>query len=168
MNVFEIDLQDHEEIVFKVRQHWLLLFRPTWRFLLTGTGGAALAYYPLRARLDTLLIVLIILIWILLAFQFWLKDFLTWYFKMYIVTNKRIINITHEGIFRRQTTEAALHKVQDVTHRSLGLLSLMLNYGDVLVQTAGRETLIHFRMVPRSRHIHKQITHLASRQNRDL
>ena len=160
--LFEIDLRDGERVILRVRQHWLLLLWPIWRTLiLASLGGYGIYYF--RDKLDPVLITLISLIWILLVINFsLLHHFLKWYLKLYVLTNRRVINVTHQGIFKRQVTEAYLHKVQDVTHRSTGMMSLMFGYGDIIVQTAGHQTLIHFRMVPNSRHIHKQINNLIA------
>ena len=152
----------------KVRQHWLPMFWPTWRLLLLLALGVWGAVY-LSRKLDTVLVLLLFLTWVLLCLNFfWLNNFFKWYLKIYVVTNRRIINVTHSGIFKRQVTEAYLHKVQDVTHKSLGFTSMLLNYGDVIVQTAGHQTMIHFHMVPRSRHIHRQINNLIAEHHSRL
>lgn len=164
MKVFDLELHDNETVIFKVRQHWLVLLWPTVRFLLTAAAGAAAAYL-LRNRIEQMLLMLLYLSWVLLTFNFWVHAFLKWYLKMYVVTNYRIINITHKNIFARQVTEASLQRVQDVTHQTLGVLSLMLNFGDVIVQTAGHKTLIHFRMVPRSRHIYRELNGLVMKNH---
>src|SRR5690606_12452041 len=93
----------------------------------------------------------------------WLKHLLHWYLNIYIVTNKRIINITRSGIFRRQMTETSFHKVQDVTVKTLGLVSMLLDYGDVVVQTAGHATYIHLYAVPKPREIHKKIVNTLAK-----
>ena len=87
----------------------------------------------------------------MLIFNWWFHPFLNWYLNIYVLTNKRIINVTHESIFKRQTTEAPINRVQDVTHKTLGIVSMIFNYGDVIIQTAGHQTLIHFYMVPNPR-----------------
>lgn len=167
MKVFDLELHDNESVIFRVRQHWLVLLWPTVKFFLLGGVGGWLAYL-LRGKIDGVYIMLLLTAWITLAFNFWFHSFLKWYLKLYLVTNLRIVNVTHKNILRRQITEASLNKVQDVTHKTVGLLSLMLNFGDVIVQTAGHQTLIHFRMVPRSRQIYKELNVLVMKNHQRM
>ncbi|OGE84655.1 MAG: hypothetical protein A3J48_03685 [Candidatus Doudnabacteria bacterium RIFCSPHIGHO2_02_FULL_46_11] len=161
MRVFEIDFHDNEKIVLKVRQHWIILLWPIWKFLLVSSLGVVGLYYY-GDRFDLLLGMLLFVTWLLIAFDLSLHDFFRWYLNVYIVTNQRIINVTHTTIFRRQTTEAPLGRVQDVTHKTLGFISMLFNYGDVIVQTAGHQTLIHFEMVPKPKNIHREITRVVA------
>ncbi len=161
MGVFEIDFHDDEKIILKVRQHWILLLWPFWKFILISAAGTAALYY-FRDRFDALMAALLLIAWLLIAFDFSLHDLLRWYLNVYVVTNQRIINVTHHTIFKRQTTEASLARVQDVTHNTLGFISMLFNYGDVVVQTAGHQTLIHFRMIPRPRKIHAAIAKVVA------
>ena len=161
MRVFEIEYHDNEKIILKLRQHWILLLWPIWKFILVSFAGAVLLYY-FRDRFDILLTVLLLATWLLLAFDLSLHDFLRWYLNVYVITNQRIINVTHKTIFKRQTTEAPLQRVQDVTYNTLGFVSMLFNYGDVTVQTAGHQTLIHFEMVPGPRRIQREIAKLVA------
>ena len=164
MKLFEIELHDNEKMLRKVRQHWILLLWPTWRsLLLVGLGAWGANYF--NAFSGDPLPFLLFLCFVMLVFNSWFHSFLNWYLNIYFITNKRIINVTHESIFRRQTTEAPLNRVQDVTHKTLGFISMLFNYGDVIIQTAGHQTLIHFSMVPYPREIHKEIVSLLAHEH---
>jgi uncharacterized membrane protein YdbT with pleckstrin-like domain len=159
MKVFEIELHDQEKILMKVRQHWLLLVWPSWKFIFL----TALGIYPaakFEAFRGNLIALLLFFCWVLLVFNSCFHLFLNWYLNVYVVTNKRVINVTHHSLFERQTTEASLQRVQDVTHKTLGFLSMLFNYGDVIIQTAGHHTLIHFHMIPKPRAAHRLIAGL--------
>lgn len=80
----------------------------------------------------------------------WLFGFLVWidyYFDIWIITNERIVNIEQRGLFMRQVSELRFLRVQDVTSEVEGLLPTILNFGDVIVQTAGEESRFVFRQV---------------------
>lgn len=80
----------------------------------------------------------------------WIFSFLLWidyYFDVWIITNERIVNIEQKGLFVRHISELNFSRVQDVTATVEGLLPTVLNYGDVLVQTAGEEKRFMFRQV---------------------
>ncbi len=80
----------------------------------------------------------------------WIFSFLLWIdysFDVWIITNERIVNIEQKGLFVRHISELNFSRVQDVTATVEGLLPTVLNYGDVLVQTAGEEKRFTFRQV---------------------
>lgn len=80
----------------------------------------------------------------------WLYGFVTWinyYFDVWVITNERVLNVEQKGLFTRVISEVHLGRVQDVTTKVEGFLPTLLNYGDILVQTAGEEKYFHFRNV---------------------
>ncbi|OGY24060.1 MAG: hypothetical protein A2172_00755 [Candidatus Woykebacteria bacterium RBG_13_40_15] len=86
----------------------------------------------------------------LLAFLTWelivlgasFQYFLFWYFNIYILTNKRIVDINFYSIFYHKVSQMALQNVQDVTYSKGGIAQNFFDYGDVHIQTAG--TLLNF------------------------
>ncbi len=94
----------------------------------------------------------------------WLYSFLIWidyYFDVWIITDERIINIEQKGLFVRHTSELKFSNVQDVTTIVQGLIPTVLNYGDVLVQTAAEEERFVFRQVPDPYRIKDRIMRLS-------
>jgi uncharacterized membrane protein YdbT with pleckstrin-like domain len=57
------------------------------------------------------------------------------------------VNIEQKGLFVRHISELNFSRIQDVTAEVEGILPTVLNYGDVLVQTAGEESRFIFRQV---------------------
>lgn len=77
------------------------------------------------------------------------EGFLYWYFNVYILTDKRIIDVDFSSILFKNVDQAALEDVQEASSSVRGLLGLIFNMGDVLVQTAGaRAGGIDFQKVP--------------------
>lgn len=84
------------------------------------------------------------------AMALWVYGFLIWidyYYDLWIITDKRLINIEQDGLFSRKTSELDYAKVQDITVDVKGFFPTMLNYGDVQVQTAGEEENFLFRTI---------------------
>ena len=84
------------------------------------------------------------------ALVFWVYGFLIWidyYYDLWIITDKRLINIEQDGLFSRRTSELDYSKVQDITVDIKGFFPTMLNYGDVQVQTAGEDENFLFRTI---------------------
>jgi uncharacterized membrane protein YdbT with pleckstrin-like domain len=90
----------------------------------------------------------------------WIYGFLIWidyYYDLWIITDKRLINIEQKGLFMRKTSELDYAKVQDVSVDIKGFLATVLNYGDVLVQTAGEQPNFLFRTIPNPLYVKKLI-----------
>ena len=56
---------------------------------------------------------------------------------IFILTNQRIINIDQSGFFTRRVAEAELENIQNISYEIRGPIKSFLNFGDVLVSTAG-------------------------------
>ena len=81
----------------------------------------------------------------------WLLSFVIWvdyYFDVWIITNRRVVNIEQKGLFSRSISELELEKIQDVTVEVLGIIPTFLNYGNLYVQTAAEEERFAFWHVP--------------------
>lgn len=86
----------------------------------------------------------------------WIVMFLIWidyYFDVWIVTNKRIVNIEQRGLFIRDVSELELENIQDITTEVKGIIPTLLNYGDVFVQTAAERERFLFHNVPDPYHV---------------
>jgi len=67
-----------------------------------------------------------------------LMVFHNYYLSLQVVTSERIIDIDQPSLFRRETSSTVYDKIEDVTYKKRNFLNLFLNYGDVILQTAGR------------------------------
>ncbi len=80
----------------------------------------------------------------------WIWSFLIWidyYFDIWIITSKRIINIEQKGLFMRNVSEADYTKIQDVTAEVHGFFPTIINFGDVYIQTAAETGRFVFRTI---------------------
>jgi hypothetical protein len=84
---------------------------------------------------------------ILILSYIWL-NVLFYTFNLGIVTNIRIIDIDFTSILYRETTEARLVNVEDITSKQAGYFGSFFHYGNVFVQTAGTYTNIEFLNIP--------------------
>lgn len=81
----------------------------------------------------------------------WITFFVIWidyYLDVWIVTDRRIVNIEQKGLFARVTSELEMDKIQDVTTEVQGLIHTFLNYGDLFVQTAAEKERFIFHNIP--------------------
>lgn len=66
-----------------------------------------------------------------------------------LVTNERIVDIDQNTIFNRSVATLTLSRIQDVSAEVKGPAQTLLQYGTVVVQTAGQEQNFHFDYMPR-------------------
>jgi len=81
----------------------------------------------------------------------WMVSFVIWidyYFDVWIVTDKRIVNIEQKALFSRVVSELELEKIQDITSDVKGVIPTFLNYGDLYVQTAAEMERFVFHNIP--------------------
>jgi uncharacterized membrane protein YdbT with pleckstrin-like domain len=103
------------------------------------------------------------------AMIIWVIFFLIWidyYFDVWIITNYRIVNVEQKGLFSREVSELELEKIQDITTDVLGIIPTFMNYGDVLIQTAGEKERFTFKDVPDPYAIKDLIMNLQKQQEK--
>jgi hypothetical protein len=75
-------------------------------------------------------------------FFLWISVFYMWtvfILDMWIITDKKFVDIEQIGLFHREISTLSLENVQDVTVEVSGIIATWLDYGRVVVQTAGQE-----------------------------
>lgn len=142
-------LRDDELPVFVGRRHWFHLIRRIFWLLLLLLVGAIFLVFLSSAAEFTLSFILIVgglfgipisgfLVW-----QIW-----DWQNDRFVVTTQRIVHIERQGLFRENYEEGALDDIQDVHEARFGLTANILNFGDLILQTAGETVQIDFTGVP--------------------
>ncbi len=132
-----------------VHKHWFvvmqnaiifvfLLFVPALVFW--GLPYLSIQFDPeIFEPLVNALLSLYIMVLLLLLFLLWMD----YYLDMWIITDRRIIDIDQRGLFDREVSEIPLDHIQDVTIEVRGLIETFLKFGTIRIQTAGeREFLI--------------------------
>jgi hypothetical protein len=130
----------NERVVLETRQHWFILLSNILLeiilILLLAAGFTALAvYFPAGAY--GLLLVLIPLIGMV-------RDILNWYNRAYIVTNRRVIQIS--GVFEKNVIDSSLEKVNDVK-MSQSFWGRLFDYGDIEILTASEIGVNMFKRI---------------------
>jgi membrane protein YdbS with pleckstrin-like domain len=133
-----------EELVMKVHRHW-------WFIVLRIVGLLLLAFVPLVLYaivrrlgivvLESEVVGLTVLtaLWALVLWALFWQFWTTYYMDIWVVTNRRIIDIDYQRLFDRNIAILRLDRVQDVTTHIRGILPSLLRYGSVVVQTAGSD-----------------------------
>ena len=138
-------LQEGEEVVKIVRRHW-------WVVLSESLFVSVLAVVPIffyevasifLARFNYVvenqaaLFLFFYFLWLLIL---WMVFFLVWtnyYLDIWVITNRRMIDIEQKGLFHREISTLRLDRIQDVTVEVKGILGTFFKFGNIIVQTAG-------------------------------
>lgn len=126
-------LGENERIVFRTRQHPLVLLRPILGYgiptgLLIGltvAGGILWPAFALPLAVAGLALTLVPLTLLIRAL-------LRWWNEVYLVTNRRVVQVG--GILNKSVIDSSLEKVNDVVLRQ-SLLGRLFNYGDIEILT---------------------------------
>lgn len=159
--VFNFEEKDDDEQIFLVlRPHWFTNIG----WILTAIILAILpAFLPLKTILSgfpTNYLFVTVIFWYVITFIFAFEKFLSWYFDVFIVTDRRVVDIDFENLIVKKFSEADIHVIQDVTSKVVGLFPTMLNFGDVLIQTAAEIPEITFENVPNPEKVIKVLQQL--------
>ena len=161
--------RDSEQVLHVVHRHWFNLaahfFILLVLFLITfgGIFFFTLLFPELVAGEKIRLVAFLENSFLLFL---WLYGFLLWidyYFDVWIITSERIINIEQRGLFVRHISEVDFSRIQDITTEVSGFVATILNFGDLLLQTAAETERITFRQVADPNHLKDEIMRLAKR-----
>lgn len=138
-------LAAREKIILTAHQHWFILVSSIILEIITILVIITLAivagtYLPEFA----LLIGAIGTILILLPLSTMIRDILDWINRQYIVTNRRVIQIS--GILNKNVTDSSLIKVTDVKMEQ-SAFGRLFDYGDIEILTASELGANLFRRI---------------------
>ena len=102
----------------------------------------------------------VIFFWYLITFIFSFEKFLSWYFDFYLITNKRIVDISFNNLLNKHFAQTNISMIQDVSSSIKGIMGTFFNFGDLLIQTASEINQINFEKVPNPQKIIKLIKEL--------
>lgn len=141
-----VDFEKDEYIVHEVRKHWFFLFTHVF-FSLVLLLVPAFIYAGISILPVTLIFpgnptVLFLFLYTVWFFLIWVSIIVMWtdyYLDVWIITNKRLIDVEQQGLFRREIASVDLGKIQDVTSEVDGIFATFMKFGNLNVQTAGSE-----------------------------
>ncbi|MDO8570221.1 MAG: hypothetical protein Q7R97_01390 [Candidatus Daviesbacteria bacterium] len=89
-----------------------------------------------------------IILWYMFILAYIIESFLHWYFNIYIVTNRHLVDINFWNLLYRDITEVRIADVESARTHIRGVLGPLFNYGDVVIETAAERQNIQFFKVP--------------------
>lgn len=110
---------------------------------------------------------LLLIIWYLLTMFFTFESFLSWYFNVYIITNKRLIDVDFRGLWSKRISETALSQIEDATYETSKFWHIFFDYGNIFVQTAAEKSEFEFHSIPKPGIVHDKFTDLVEIYKKD-
>ena len=105
--------------------------------------------FPLLDFLSLRFQIVAILGWYMITMAYMFEKFLSWFFNVNIITDRRVVDVDFTNLIYREITDANLNKIQDVTVSMGGVFRSIFNFGTILVQTAGEKNFIEFVDIPK-------------------
>lgn len=152
-----------------IRRHWVIFFAIFSFVIILFIPVIILVFYWL-ANPETFagelgnFVIIFASMYALAVLGLLLYGFVNYYLDVYIVTNKRIVDIKQNGFLRREIAELHLHQVQDVEAKVEGFFHTLMHFGDIFIQTAGERENFVFEDVPSPYTLAKEIVELHEAQ----
>jgi hypothetical protein len=134
-------LQEGEQVLKLCRRHWIHFWPKVVLLAIIGLGpplvlgillSEAGGYKGLAEKIFWIASAVYILYWALRAFLAWYR----YRHDIWVITNQRLIDSSKRHPFSLRIATADLVNVQDMSVARNGVLATMLNFGDVICQTA--------------------------------
>lgn len=165
-----IALETGEQVLMVVRRHWYALFRHVATLLMLTLVPVVFFMFAQVYReffSQSGMGAVINFVFSLYALGLLLYAFIVWtdyYLDVWVITNKRLVDIEQRGLFVRTISELPMNKVQNVTIEIPGFMATLLKFGNLKVETASKSTFV-IRQVPRLYEAKDLILKYAHRNN---
>ncbi len=166
------NLAANERILHIFHRHWFDILKqyfPVILLLLIMLVGVILNPYIFSDFNSSYSEIIFYFFQSLLLLIIWVYSFVIWfdyYLDVWIITNKRVINVEQKGLFSRHVSELGFLQIQDISTNVSGFIPTILNYGHVHVQTAAEQSKFVFRSVPNPYNIKAILIELQSKNQR--
>lgn len=142
-----------ENILLFLRRHFatnfpwvsstlLFLIAPIPLGLLLGLSGVAFDVIP------TQVIFVLVLFYYIMVLNFAFVKFITWFYHVGVVTQKRLLDLDIDNILHYHLSETNIQDIVDVSHSQKGFFQGFFNYGNVPMQTEAIKANFEFEASP--------------------
>lgn len=147
-----LQLQPGENIVLKARKHWFVVFSEV--ILLLFMLLVPLAAFLFISNVDIVdirgnvvyLFLAVESMWALFIWLMFSKFWVNYYLDVWVITNKRLIDVEQKGFFHREISTVNLENVEDISVVIRGIIPTFLKFGEIRVQTAAEAREFVMRM----------------------
>jgi hypothetical protein len=133
------DQFDDEEVLFVFRKHPIVMRKGLILGLLAVLAGSLVVFYDPSYSAFLLGILGGMVVGVVIMLPSWI----TWYFSVFIVTDKRLIQVTQKGFFHKSVIDMGLNQIQMVNYQVAGMQETLLGFGTIMMQTFVGDLVIH-------------------------
>lgn len=147
-------LNPGEQVAVDVRPHWKYLVGPLFAVVLVVAGAitALVESVPWWGLLAIAALVLVCLLWLA-------GRYVRWATTSFVVTNQRLV--LRKGVLGRSSREMLLDRLTDISYHQT-LLDRVMGCGDILLESAGRDSQEVFPDLPHPVLIQNEIYRLLT------
>jgi uncharacterized membrane protein YdbT with pleckstrin-like domain len=150
-----IEIDKTEKILRTVRKHWFVLIgnMMVLIFFIAIPLIAVVAWnmFNLNSMISfygdpVFAAGFFLLSWFFIVWMIGWNIWTDYYLDVFIITDKRIFDITQDGLFRRTSSSFRLDRIQNITVEMKGLIQTLFDFGTVRLETAGEheDFVAHF------------------------
>jgi len=99
--------------------------------------------------------------YLIFVVSFMMMQWIIWYLDIWVLTDNRLVDTQLISLFNRKISQIPLSQVQDVQVDVQGYLPAIFGFGDVTVQSAGREGFFQMKSIKDPRGAAKKILELC-------
>ena len=159
--------EKEEQVLLLLRRHFLTNFKWLAVWVLILLGPIFLARLPFFEVVPVRFAFITTIAWYLLAVGYFLEQFLSWYFNVYIVTDERIIDVDFYSLIYKEIASTKIDQIQDVTYQVGGAIRNLFNFGTLSIQTAGEKREFEFEDVPQPQKVTQFINELIMEEEQE-
>lgn len=150
-------LANGETIEFELKPHWRGLVWPGLLLIIEAFAATFLLTKLSPDGFSGILRWIIIAAVIVILIGWVIVPFLRWMTAQYVFTNRRVI--IRRGLIAKQGRDMPLSKVNNVTF-NVSVLGRFLNYGDLLIESAGEDSGLDINDVPNVEVVQREVYRL--------
>lgn len=143
-----IKLEVGENLILEGRKHWFIAFTNIVGFVLSAIIPIVVFALAKKWEFSKEIIIasgsdlasvvyFACFIWTLFMWIFLFINLTKYYFDVWYVTNKRLVDIDQKVLFSRDEAVLRLENIQDVATGAKGIIQTLFNFGNIRAQTAG-------------------------------
>lgn len=161
--------EEDEEILLILRKHFItnvpwIFFTLVFIVLLPVLSAINSRFLFIDfSSIPSRFITVFVIFYYLIVFNYLFINFITWFYNITIVTNKRIVDIDFSDLVYHDVAATTLNLIEEIRYTQSGFLRTFFNYGDLFVQTAGENPNIEALAFPKPDEATKIIQNLIGK-----
>lgn len=153
-------LQPNERVLQLVRRHWIFLWPRITFYVLLALVPIVVAAMFANHRIVWIIVLLWAAFWVIRALLAWYR----YRHDIWVITDQRIVDSNRTSPFNLKISTADLVNVQDMTIDRSGIIRTMMDYGDIICQTAADQQEFRLSGIPDPRSVQALVDHERDRE----